>query len=268
MSHLAASKFTYSNLKKEGALWDSKLSDYLYTGSKGNNKLTIRDWSDCYNLFSNWCRLNAVMALTSSFETYIESVVWMSIESDPGILVKAPHSVDGIAQLKHSKTIERSLIEKKVEGCTKGDWQSRISNLEVLLGTIPETFKTNISELEKLRTLRNRIGHAFGRDIDKSREYVKASIEPMESISTDRLRKIQKLIRTCSSQLDKQLNDNHIGLFPLLYFYHHHYAELEKHPINGGRYVYLKNLLGKKENGNHAYPKDLCKWVIDYYESL
>lgn len=268
MSHLAASKFSYSQLAKNGALWESKLEDFLYAGSKGNNRLTIKDWSKTYNQFSNWCRLNAIMALTSSFETYIESVIWLAIESDPGLLIKAPHSIDGVFQLKYGHRIQRELIEKKVESCTRGDWQSRIKNLEMLLGTVPNYLKDNISDLEKLRQLRNRIGHAFGRDIEKSREYSKASIEPMAFISEKKLRDIQKLIRTSCRQIDDILNNNHIGLFPLLYFYHIHYEELEKHPIDIDRHVHLKSLIGKREAGNKAYSKSICKWVVNYYESL
>lgn len=268
MSHKSALKYTYANLAANGAVWTSKVSDYLYTGSKGNDKITIQQWSDVYRDFDNWTRLNAVMSLTSSFETYIESVVWLSIESDPGILINSSHMVDGIKLLKQSQPINRELIEKKVEGCTRGDWQSRIHNLKILLGSVPQDMENSLSDLEKLRKLRNDIGHAFGRDIKKSREYSRAKIEPMAKVSEEKLRKIQSLVRKVSKQLDLQLNENHIGNFPILYFYHNNLTELQRYRIDINRHVYLKNLVGKPEAANHSYSKEYCKWAVNYYENL
>lgn len=59
MSYTSASKYTFSHLKKDGAIWADKASKYLYTNN--NNEITIKDWADTYNLFDNWIRLRGVL---------------------------------------------------------------------------------------------------------------------------------------------------------------------------------------------------------------
>lgn len=51
MSFTSAKAYNYSRLKKDGAKWEDKACDYMYTHN--NRELTIRDWSNSYNLFFN-----------------------------------------------------------------------------------------------------------------------------------------------------------------------------------------------------------------------
>ena len=177
MAYTSASKFTYSGLKQKGATWNDKANKYLYTNN--DNEITIRNWSDTFNQFDNWVRLNELLAVSAYFETYLSAIISLSFESDPGLLIGSRHSIDGIKILKEGHKFKKDDFKDKIVNCTKGDWNSRISYMSSIFGLIPESFVSYKSELEKMRNLRNKIGHAFGRDIELSRDYSLTKINKM-----------------------------------------------------------------------------------------
>lgn len=79
MAYTSANKFTYSKLKSDGATWDDKAVNFLYTNN--NNEITIRNWSDTFNQFDNWVRLNELLAVSAYFETYLSAIISLSFES-------------------------------------------------------------------------------------------------------------------------------------------------------------------------------------------
>lgn len=264
MAHKAALKFSCTQLQKIGAKDESIASDYLHT-SKNNNRLTIKQWHKSYSNFDNWTYLNAIIALSSAFETYLSCIIRMAIDSDPGLIINNPKSIDGVAQKKNGTPYNSDFIEDTLVSCTKGDWTTRIKAMQKLFGSIPTSFSDNIAQLEELRTLRNNVAHAFGRNIDKAKDYRRFDIDPMKKVTYDQFRKYQSLILTCSRQLDEQLMSEHIGMYPILLFYHDNRNKLIKHPIET-RFDYFKTLIGKESQ--KAISKDLSKWIINYYENL
>lgn len=265
IANKAATLFTCQELAQKGATDMSAASQYIHVG-KGNAKLTIKDWHRSYTLFNNWTYLNAIMALSSSFEAYLTAIITMAIDSDPGMIINAPKSVDGIAQLKFGEEFKKELVESKIIDCTKGEWSARTSAIKSLFGHIPAVLSDSIADLDKLRALRNKVGHAFGRDIDRAKDYMPFRIDPMVKLDWTRFRKYQSLILRCSSQLDIQLQNEHIGLFHYLRFYHDHYTEIEKFPVEIDRHVHYKYLIGQVSKC--AIPKSLAQFVVNYYESL
>lgn len=264
MSFTSAKAYNYNKLKLDGAKWDDKVCDYMYTHH--NRKLTIRDWSNSYNLFFNWVVLNELLALSSYFETYISSIVALSFESDPGLLIGCPHSVDGIMVLKQNKKLSISDFKQRIADCTRGDWNSRISNLQSLFMAVPQSMIDGLSELEKMRNLRNKVGHAFGRDIEESRKYSVTKITEMEKLKVSTFLKYQKLIRAIACDLDIFLMERHIGNFQPLFHYHILYEEIKGLNNDGERMVALKKSIGT--NVNELYSKDFCRWVVAYYKGL
>lgn len=127
-----------------------------------NKELTVRNWSDDFNMSDNWARLNFLMSICSYFETFLASVITESIESDPGLIFGCHHDIDGILLLKKNHKISKEETESRVINCTKGDWNSRLANFRTLYGHIPTSIQQNVSQLEKIRKLRNEVGHAFG----------------------------------------------------------------------------------------------------------
>ena len=264
MSFTSARAYSYNRLKNDGAVWKDKAYKYMYTHN--NKELSIRDWSNSYESFFNWVVLNELLALSSYFETYISSIVNLSFESDPGLIIGCVHSVDGILLLKQNKSLNKTDFKQRIMDCTRGDWNSRISNLQSLFSEIPKSMKDGLSELEKMRNLRNKVGHAFGRDIEESRKYSVTRISEMEKLKVSTFIKYQKLIRTIACDLDLLLMKKHIGNFQPLFYYHNLYNEVKEMKNNGLKMTALKKSIGK--NANDIYSKDFCRWVVSYYDKL
>lgn len=264
MAHESAKKYTYHHLKTDGAVWDSKAFNYIETA--GNMDITISNWSDVYNDFSNWTRLNQLVALSSYFETYIAAIVKLSIESDPGLLIECPHSVDGIKLIKEGKSLSIIEYETILKGCTKDTWGARLSTLKKLYKLLPQRFTDNEGELEKMRNLRNKIGHAFGRDINASHEYAQLTIAPMEKFSSGAFQKYQTIIRTIVRDLDQLIMTEHVGNFQPLYYYHTVKDTFMNPDDRDKRVNEFKNMIGGKTG--EFYTRDFCRQVDSYYRNL
>ena len=263
-SNEASVKFVYDQLKSKGAKWDDKSSiHFSFPVKEGREAFSnLKDWSKSYNHFENWTNLNVLMAITSNFETYISSIISLSIESDPGLIYKSSKSFDGMSFVKSGANkfpFETDIIAS----ITKGDWNSRISAMDKYFSHVPKSFENNLSQLEKVRVLRNKVGHAFGRDIRESRINEVKETLPMEKLKTKKLVKIKKMVWQCVSELDRYLLDNHVGEFQILKYYHKIESELNGPPDN-------KAMLFKKRIGRFGdlSGKRYCRGLVGYYYSL
>lgn len=264
MAYTSANKFTYSKLKSDGATWDDKAVNFLYTNN--NNEITIRNWSDTFNQFDNWVRLNELLAVSAYFETYLSAIISLSFESDPGLLIGSKHSIDGIKLFKDGHKFKKEDFKDRIMNCTKGDWNSRISYISSIFGTIPPSLISYKSELEKMRNLRNKVGHAFGRDIELSRDYSLTKIHGMETLKISTFFKYQKMIKKVTGDLDNMLMNNHIGNFQPLYYYHNNYSSFRNLNDDGERMKALKKSIGR--DTEETYSKDFCRWIVNYYNNL
>lgn len=260
----SASRYTFSHLKLDGAVWADPACKFLYTHN--NSTITVQEWAASFGSFTNWTRLNLLMALSSYFETYIAAIVRQCIESDPGLLIKTPNSTDGIKLIKSGVCLDKDMLETQLINCTKGDWQSRICALSKLFPNLPAEFLDNISELEKMRTLRNKIGHAFGRDIDDSRDYANSQIKPMSTLNAKTFMRWQFLIKDLARKFDFMAMNCHIGNFQPLYHCHEMRSTLSAFPNKHKRMEVFKASLTTKTR--YTIPDDFCFWVLTYYDNL
>lgn len=263
-----SSKYVYTHLATDGGKWDDYISSYFSV--RHETKITLKQWSDTNHLFENWNRLNALMSLSSYFETYLSSVISLAIESDPGVLLGSHQSVDGVKLLK-TNSFKKEQFESVITSCTKGDWTARKKNIENLFGTLPASFSDNngISKLNAMRKLRNNVAHAFGRDIEESRKYEKTTILPMGILSKNRLSEWMSLIKKITKDFDHMLLQNHIGAFQPILFYHNLYPSLNNKDTPKARDERMKEL--KKALGRitqESYGKEFCSGLIKYYEEL
>ena len=262
-SYVSASKYTYSHLKSDGAQFTDRACEFFLLVP--NEQLSLKNWSDDFNLFNNWIFLNSLMAISSYFETYLASIISESIESDPGLLLGCSHSIDGVKLLKYNHPLRKNDIEKVIVDCTKGDWSSRMSHMKALFGETPTIMDENISKLEKIRKMRNEVAHAFGRDIDKARDYTNIVISPMRTIQAKRFYEYSILIGNIVQQVDLQLVANNIGNFEPLYHFHKLYPEISDKD-KGEKLVALKKHIG--QNDINFFSKNDCRRLIMYYEKL
>lgn len=263
ISYESAQGYTYAHLKNEGATWDSSAKAFMLR--KNNKDQTIRQWSDNYNSLGNWFRLSLLMSINSYFETYISAIIKECIESDPGMLFGLTHEIDGMSVLKGSRKIKKDEIAEKIKSCTKGTWSSRVDNMTNLFGLLPQFTGHVISRLESLRIIRNKVGHAFGRDITKAQKFNDISIMEMQRLSIESFNKYRTLIIHLVQDLDIYLMTHHIGNFEPLYHYHIINEQLGN--INKGeKMVRLKTSLTRDKNT--LYSKDFCRGIISYYDQL
>jgi hypothetical protein len=212
----------------------------------------------------NWINLNAIIVSISNLETYMASVIALALESDPGLLFSTHQVIDGVSLLKSSSA--KLNFEQQIMLCTKGDWQSRASAYTSIFGKIPDIITNRISDLEKIRNIRNRAGHAFGRDIDAARKHGVKEILPMENLSRERTLRYQRLLWSVAKSIDMHLFFTHIGEYQAIRFYHDLYPTLKKDIHPSDRAIIFKKEIGKFK----AIPpgKLFCKQLVAYYESL
>lgn len=231
----------------------------------GPNAFRVTDsvsaYSDHLKEFDNWTRLNVLVSVLAYFEIYLSSVVSLSIESDIGLLHSVPKRIEGVMVLKHNNGKDHAFYDKS-ELITKGTWHQRLSNFFSIFQLAPISLGQGVSDLERMRKLRNSVAHAFGRDIDESRARTTLDILPIERLSQERLLRYMENIRIIAKDIDAQLLDRHIGEFELLHFYHGIQNELNP----GSRVRELKSRI----NGLYVENKsiDYCRSLIDYYESV
>lgn len=262
----ASIKSIYKQLGLTKANWTDSASSHLeFTVPKGEEVFKdLKHWSDTYKQFSNWTNLNTLLAISSNMETYLSTIVSLALESDPGILFNSSKSIDGLILLKKGAT-KSKIQDDVVIGITKGDWNSRVSTYKRIFTTVPKILEDNIGELEKIRNLRNKIGHAFGRDIEGSRNHEVKHINEMESLSDSKLSKYQHLILDIVSAIDKHLLENHIGEYQAIAYYHRIYPTLRQSSHQTERAKILKKQLG---SAGDLSAKEMCKGLVKYYEEL
>jgi hypothetical protein len=236
-------------------------------GCKAEDVRTIRSdkqlWKEDYREFNNWARLNAMMSLNSYLEIYLSSIISTAIESDPGVLHNASRKIDGAVMLKHGKNYNYSYQASK---CTVGQWSQRISEFRSIFGQVPTALNDNVGELEKLRILRNNVGHAFGRDIDKSRKKGNRTIIESERISLKRTKEILGITHIIVEGIDDFLLRNHIGEYEALYHYHELKKEMKSTLVLSQRAALFKKSIGKE--GALPRSKSYCNELISYYENM
>jgi len=220
ISFNASQGYTYKTLKASGANFSLKADDYFNYKDHthvGTFK-TLGDWSNTHNEFSTWVYLNALVSLTSNFEIYLSSIIKLSLDSDPGTIIGASKSVDGIFLKKYKKhKIDHS---EYVTGCVKGTWLSRINNLEKIFNTTFPIIRNNLRHLERLRNTRNNVAHAFGHSIKDTENYEIVNKYALPRMTVERLIKYQILIFKIVETIDEYLLKNHIGQYQLILYYY------------------------------------------------
>jgi len=258
-------QYVFRGLGADGAKWTDNAGQAL--GSKDPFFTYFKDlkhWSETYNLFDNWVNLSTVLTIASNLETYMAAVVALAIESDPGVVVGASKAVDGAMLMKQDSS--RVDIKSHVLACTRGDWPSRLRALDQLFGPLPASILARQADLEDMRQIRNRFGHAFGRDIEAAREHGLRQVIPMERVSRTRANRLKGTAARVARDLDRYLLASHIGDFEPVRFYAKHQLKKETSSLVGQRAVALKKAVG----GTGAVPRGklYCVGLINYWDSL
>ena len=264
-AHIGALEHTYRSLKASGAKWTDNAKIALGSQDRFFDFFkNLRHWSDNYNLFDNWVNLSTVLTVASNLETYMAAVVALAIESDPGVIIGKTRVVDGASLLKGANS--KLDVKSQVMSCTRGEWSSRLGAMERLFGPLPSAVPNSQADLEVMQQIRNRFGHAFGRDIDAARDHGLREFIPMETVVRDRAGRIKDAVSRMVKELDKHLLDNHIGDFePVRFYARHQLAKEHTFPFDL-RAAALKKSIGKI--GAVPRGKLYRRGLIFYWDSL
>ncbi len=189
----------------------------LLPDDERRQSLHIAQWIGDYKEFMNWVRLSAVVSLASYLEIYLRSVVSKALESDPSLLLGVSRSVDGLKLLKARKDYSYADYSTRV---VKGTWQDRANAYQEYFGRIPDSLQSSIGELDKLRTFRNGVGHAFGRAIDDYKSGFVFDVVPLQRLSEERLKKWLGIVESVALAIDEHLRTEHIGNYEVLSYFH------------------------------------------------
>jgi len=168
-----------------------------------------------YESLANWVRLSALLSALSYFEIYLRKGVTLSLLSDPAVRLGKSKAIEGVSWLKQGI---RDDFEPLVTQCVKGDWKARVEGFKRLFSSAPPLMEANIERLNRLRVLRNKIGHSYGRNLKI--DLLETVIPSMESLKEDLLKESLQLIFDVAKDTDKYLLINHIGGFEEILYFH------------------------------------------------
>lgn len=261
----AASQYTHKTLARDGAEENDELTKFFPLPA--NRIATMKDikgWASVYNESQNWMRLNCIMAMSSNLETFFASIVALAIESNPGILLGANRKIDG-GELLKAGGLDKNSYERYIEACSSGAWSSRLAAFEKLFGNAPDSYRNGIKTLERIGKMRNNLGHAFGRDIDESRNFTSNTKLATDRIQFKTLIKYLEMAYNIVSDVDAYLLDNHIGEFQAIVAYHKNYEIYSELATDADRAAAFKKYFGATDQ---SIGKEFCKGVVSYYKKL
>lgn len=205
---------------------DKNILEFFLVADKDDKHIanSFTNWSNHYGDFDNYTRLNMLMLLCSTLETYLRTIISLAVESKPGLLLNSQDAIDGVFLLKsdpnygnyNSKCYQFTDI---IEAICVGDWQKRVEAYKKYFKSVPCFLTKNIKGLDELRQTRNSVGHFFGRDKTQYEIPLLLEAQPVMRVSHEKLIKYFSLVFETVKNLDKHLLDEYIGSYDILKFY-------------------------------------------------
>jgi hypothetical protein len=230
---------------------------------------SFEKWKIDLREFQNYTRLNMVLSISSCFEVYLRSIVSLSLESRPGIILGYKESIDGVRLLKNNhnyRTANRDiyLFNSQLDSVIRGEWKNRASAYKNLFDTLPKELEQSIEELDKLRKLRNDIAHYFGRPKEKYEAPLIFEPVPIVRISHQKLIEYFDLVYTVAKAIDEHLYKDYIGSYEIIVCYYENLYKIhETSSIHlAEKAKQLQKMIGQK-SGSAAgtiYYKELLKY--------
>lgn len=258
----SAHKLTYKGMASMGITWADNPDRTLLLPKHNHSFTSIRSWSNAYNELQVWTRLNVVISLASILETYMDTICGLAIESNPGVLINASKSLDGVHLLK-TKRLDRDVISNAIRGVSKGTWGERRKAFDALFGGHPIEMENFELDMEELRKKRNSVGHAFGRDINKARRFEEIKPLPLDGIKQENLIHFFDVTLKVAKAIDQYLLDNHIGEYQALFSFHVFYTHNQgkKWDVKGMAKAFRKIF----SNSSMPIGKQFFVDLVEYY---
>lgn len=222
---------------------------------------TLEGWQRNFSEFQNWVRLSSLLSALSYLESYISTVATLALRSDPLLRFHQSKTVDGVTWLKQSVPDD---VAGQVLPLVKGEWPKRLGAYRMLFGQVPPAVASLVSDLDKMRQIRNGVAHSFGRDHD----YFVDPLVPSGSatrLSEKRLQVWLSVIETCAESIDEHLFNSHLGEFELIWRYHRWRAE-PRHFRDRGYDPHVAFSRAINRDYGSTPGRGFCRQLISYYE--
>lgn len=256
--------FTYTFAGTRG--YDkSDATSSVFAFAKDNKRVapTLEEWADHYLAFDRWTRMALVVAIAGYLETFIAQIGTAALESDPSRVFGGGPKIDGSVYIKHNSKYN---LYSHAEPLTRGSWQSRASTYVRLFGSCPYDNPAVISDLERLRKLRNDAGHSFGRDIGSMSFAPAWLVQKLPRIDEAHLTGLLAVVEEVAWKIESQLAPI-VGQYEVVKIFH---RWLPTSKSSGA----AKRLLAKEFSVHFnaltgtPYGKNPAIELIAYYESL
>ncbi|WP_455902421.1 hypothetical protein [Clostridium sp.] len=234
---------------------DANPRDFFMVPDEEDRRLaqSYGEWKIDFKEYANYSRLSFVMLISSCFETYLRTIVSLSFESKPGVIIDCADAVDGASLLK--KDIQYGNINsksyrfsKEIDEICRGEWRNRFDAFEKYFGELPQELLDLTGELDELRVTRNNLGHYFGRKRDEYSAPIDFKPISVSRVSHKKILKYYKLIYDVAKMIDGYLYRNIIGSYDIIkkYFNAISEGEIVADPSNPNAYQ-LRKLIGSQE---------------------
>jgi hypothetical protein len=119
--------------------------------------------------------------------------------------------------------------------------------------------------MEEIREIRNRFGHAFGRDIESSHSHGQIEVAPMEKVTRKTVNRLGSAAWNFVRTLDRVLLANHVGDFEAIHYYATTIAKTRADVSPGQRAVDFKKSIGRF---GALRGKVYCRGLVAYWDAL
>jgi hypothetical protein len=174
------------------------------------------DWKRGIPGHENWVRLNTLLASTAYLERYIYEITLLAFSSDPGLLIGKSRTVNGVHFLKNNIQVRGIDV---IEQFTKGSWYTRMKHMQKYFAC-GHIQRNTIDTLEKIRLMRNRIAHRFGREFITDASQFTSGHTDTVHLTEKRLKAYLQTINDFARDIDSLIYNQHVGNFEILLFWH------------------------------------------------
>lgn len=216
-------------------------------------------WKKQISNFEKWTNVNALISILSYFEVYLKRICTTALLSDPGVLISASRSVDGIKLIKNKSNPKSS---DHILQILKGTWPDRAKNFKNLFSEIPSEISENLLTLDKMRMIRNRAAHSFGRLTDKNIFVERSEDKAHDRVKLNELQEYMSIIEKVAIAIDRQLLKNNIGEFESLFLLHNNFSEFTG--FNDTKARSFSHFLNKDYVGN-TRSRRFCLELVNHY---
>jgi hypothetical protein len=181
----------------------------------------METWVDHFEYFQNWVRSASLVGICSYFEIYLKTLCLRTLQADA---LKGLSALNAVAFARNDSQLKTLL--KKLKPLFNGSWVERIQEFQDQFAGVPAGLNPGnktvspvippdplVVVMDGLRESRNRVGHSFGRNVDRDADPgLDIPSAPMVTVSEAELGKAFQAFQKAARAFDSFLSTPaHVG---------------------------------------------------------